>query len=171
MSGAFGDRYLAGAGFWKLFVFLADAVFLRGAWIPGRRPGTSVAVITKNGQAVGFYQLDLEVKVPGRRILTIVLFAVDAQYRNQGLAREVLLGVVKSQPRGTEIVAYCSKYARAMQHVLHRLRFSRSKTPLGQLTQFGLVLPGLASLPGRHMANEPAGSDCGTMAGWQVRSN
>lgn len=44
--------------------------------------------------------------------------------------------VIKNAPNNTVLVAYCTKYARAMQHVLRKLRFKRDKVMIENLAQF-----------------------------------
>ncbi len=136
LAGAFSDRYLRDAGHFKLFVFVMGSVLTRPRWMR-RSPGeVQTLLVSSNEREVGFIQLESSASTAGNAVSTIVLFAIAKADQNQGLGTKTVMALIAALPQNAILEAYCTKYARSMQHVLAKLHFSRDKSTVDNLTRF-----------------------------------
>ena len=74
---------------------------------------------------VGFVQIEWTKTKAGIPCCCITICAVAPVYRGNHYGRDMVELLIARTPVGTEIWAYCTKYARAMQHILKNLHFVR----------------------------------------------
>lgn len=136
LSGAFSDRYLRDAGHFKLFVYVMKSVLIRPRWMSRGPVMVQTYLLCSNKREVGFIQLDSSASTAESAVSTIVLFAIAKADQNQGLGTNTVLALIAALPQNAILDAYCTKYARSMQHVLAKLHFSRDKSTIDNLTRF-----------------------------------
>lgn len=93
-------------------------------------------VVSGNQHDVGFFQLVYDVSSTNMPLVTINLFAIAKKHQNRQWATQAITMVIENTPGNAVFVAYCTKYARAMQHVLRKLQFKRDKVMTGNLARF-----------------------------------
>ena len=136
LAGAFSDSYLRDAGHFELFKMVLGTVFVRPLWMTKHPPRVQTFLLRSNGLDVGFIQLDHSAGTLERPVSTIALFAIAKEHQNQGLATQALSTLIVTLPHHAILEAYCTKYARAMQHVLLKLHFKRDKARVQNLARF-----------------------------------
>lgn len=77
-----------------------------------------------NGEAAGFYKLTKG--VAPNLDCDLELLCVSPALRNQGIGAAVLDRVNAQVPHGARLVVHCTKYARAMQHLLKSRQLRRN---------------------------------------------
>ena len=136
LAGAFSDSYLRDAGHFKLFTLVLGTVFVRPLWMTRHPAREQTLLVCSKGLEVGFIQLDNTAGTSECPVSTIALFAIAKEHQNQGLATQALSILIATLPRHAILEAYCTKYARAMQHVLLKLHFTRNKARVDNLARF-----------------------------------
>ncbi len=82
-------------------------------------------MFTQDGEEVGFLQFaDAHQQQPVR---LIELCAIAPTYGNQKIGSRMISMYIESLLVHTQVMVYCNKYSRAMQHVLTKLKFQRDK--------------------------------------------
>jgi len=82
-------------------------------------------VFTMNNDEIGFLKIKTE---RGTETVQIIeLCAINPELRNQRHGSQLIRMYIESLPEGTEVIAYCTKYSRAMQHVLVKQKFKRDR--------------------------------------------
>lgn len=141
VDGAFTDRYLSGAGYFKLFTWVINAVFEPLGWLRKHTSRTELRVIHRGSQDVGFVQLQHGTAPDGGAMLTLALLAVAKAAQNQQFGSWAVASIIREMPARTLLEVYCTKYSRAMQHVLHKQQFTRNKVMVNNLVRFSLRKP------------------------------
>lgn len=136
LAGAFSDSYLRNAGHFKLFTLVLGTVFVRPLWMTKNPAKVQTFLLCRNGLEVGFIQLDNRGGTAELPVSTIALFAIAKEHQNQGLATQALSTLIATLPQQAILQAYCTKYARPMQHVLLKLHFKRDKVRALHLARF-----------------------------------
>lgn len=132
--GVFTDTYLMGAGAFKLFWCIVSAILAMHLFRRGR-----LLVISKDGLAIGFTKVENLGIVDGCGTKVIEMLAISIDHRNARHGTSVLDLFVKAQPPDTRLLVYCTKYARAMQHTLKKLRFVRNAKARIPLEEYSLI--------------------------------
>jgi GNAT superfamily N-acetyltransferase len=115
LSGSFGDDHLTGRGHVRLLAsLLRQVTFPREA---------RIWMFSHAGEVAGFVRWSTRAEDSVERT-TIRLCAVSPGLRGRGVGRAMLQAFVDAN-QGRDVEAYCTKYARAMQRCLKRLRFVR----------------------------------------------
>jgi RimJ/RimL family protein N-acetyltransferase len=136
ITGSFTDRYLQDAGHLSLLAWILRALIQRPRWMR-RHSGFAETLILRQGELeIGFIQLAHSTPALGEQVTTIELFAIAKAHQNQGLGSCTVAALMTALPPNAVLVAYCTKYSRAMQHVLTKLHFKRGKPMHGNLTRF-----------------------------------
>jgi RimJ/RimL family protein N-acetyltransferase len=136
ITGSFSDRYLQNAGHFSLLAWILRSLIHRPQWMR-KHSGFAETLVLRQGELeIGFIQLAHSMPAMGEQVSTIELFAIAKAHQNQGLGSCTVAALMTALPPGATLVAYCTKYSRAMQHVLTKLHFKRGKPMLGNLTRF-----------------------------------
>ena len=93
-------------------------------------------LLCSKGREVGFIQLDSSASTAEITVSTIALVAIAKADQNQGIGTQTVSALIVALPQNAILEAYCTKYARSMQHVLAKLHFSRDKSTIDNLTRF-----------------------------------
>jgi len=86
---------------------------------------TKLNVFSLNNKEIGFIRISQPTN--NENVQVIELCAIDPVHRNQNYGATMLQMYLDSLPNGTEVIAHCTKYSRAMQHLLIRKKFLRDK--------------------------------------------
>ena len=136
LAGAFSDCYLRDTGHFKLLTLVLGSVFVRPLWMTKHPARVQAFLLCSNGLEVGFIQLDNSAGTPEQPVSTLAVFAIAKEHQNQGLATQALLTLIATLPHQAILEAYCTKYARAMQHILVKLHFRRDKARVHNRARF-----------------------------------
>ncbi|WP_218509591.1 GNAT family N-acetyltransferase [Variovorax sp. dw_308] len=123
-NGAFTDRFLTGTGMFRLMLLIVVGVF-RSRWWLGSRGLTAWTMLDAQGETIGFMNTKSGVDGKGAATTVLVHLAFKPEYRNMGFGAAAVKAFLAAQPDGAIVTVYCTKYARAMQHLLKTLRFKR----------------------------------------------
>lgn len=125
VAGSFADIYVKRTGFMKLFGWIFKSLVAQNfqSTRSGRRYEWQV-VVGPSGDEVGFLKRSIALASPRNQHLT--LLAIHPEYRSKGIGTAVLEEITSKLTQGTELTVHCTKYARAMQHILKRQRFKRN---------------------------------------------
>jgi len=126
--GAFADRYMVGTGGFNLLLFILYGLFRQINWRCTTGRQSEWMLVFKSESLIGFMKVDnldfFDEKAEKLKLLA--LFAIAPRYRQQGHVTAVLKMFIDAQPDETKLIVHCTKYARAMQHILKKLRFTRN---------------------------------------------
>lgn len=146
VAGSFSDRFLAvKTGARKLLWMLLRNIALK-SW---RTPSTPLAgwfVVRSGQQSVGFIQIFSASEANVGSAIELALCAISPALRDQGYGTAVLRVIIASYPTGTTLTVHCTKYARAMQHILKRLGFIRNPRAGFGVEQYRYVIRAETSL-------------------------
>ena len=136
-SGSFSDRFLQRKWWGKLFFYTLSLFFRHSGWWGNNANVQRMWLIYDGNEQIGFYHLVSSKNENQQKELLINLICVSHSYRNQRVASRIIQRLIDHQPQETLMVVYCTKYARAMQRVLTKLKFERDKIlHVNQLTRF-----------------------------------
>ena len=124
--GVFSDSFMKKTGGFDLFWWIFRRIFAQSKSYKPLAKRSDWHLIFMNTEQIGFMRIKTSYTPNGDAIKHVFLFALVPQYRNHGHGTAVLKSFVDAQPKGTKIFVHCTKYAKAMQHVLKRLRFRRN---------------------------------------------
>lgn len=82
-------------------------------------------IFSLDRQDIGFIKIKTLLFAGGLQVID--LCAIDPALRNQKHGSQMIRMYLESLPAGTDVIAYCTKYSRAMQHILARQKFRRDK--------------------------------------------
>ncbi len=139
--GAFNDRWLSRRGDLAMFRALLRDVF-RFRVRSHNLCASQLLIFTLHGQDIGFVKQTTSWPEPGRSTICIDMFAIQNEFRNQHHGTMMLMMFLDTQSRASDFVAYCTKYAKVMQHILHKSGFKRDKNGKGRLAVFRLIRDG-----------------------------
>lgn len=124
MLGSFSATLMTSKGYFMVLkILFSDTLpFIRDLKKGG---SVSLQIFSIGQQEVGF------VKVKKRADLEntyeIELFAIAPEFRNQKYGTAMLQACLRQMPEGVNVQAFCTKYSRAMQHILVRNKFRRER--------------------------------------------
>ncbi|WP_394756644.1 GNAT family N-acetyltransferase [Rhodoferax sp.] len=124
--GAFSDRYMKGTGGIRLFWFILRGIFTQSSSARSIADRSNWYIFSMKRKEIGFMYIETSQATNGTAVRHVALFGIHPRYRSQGHGTAVLKLFIVAQPTGTSILVHCTKFARAMQHVLKRLRFIRN---------------------------------------------
>lgn len=125
-NGAFTDRYMVGTGGVKLILFIMQGI-LGFEKFPNKEKINSRWIIISNSKnPIGFMNYRTINSSDENSENLIAIYAISPSYRNLGHGKAALKLFIQNQPDNTSIIVHCTKYARAMQHILKKLRFQRN---------------------------------------------
>ena len=136
ITGSFSDRYLQNAGHLSLLARILSALIHRPRWMRKHSSFAETLLLRQGELEIGFVQLAHNTPAFDDQVTTIELFAIAKAHQNQGLGSRTVAALMTALPPNAVLVAYCTKYSRAMQHVLTKLHFKRDKPMHGNLTRF-----------------------------------
>ncbi len=137
VSGSFSDRFLLRKGWGQLFFFTLCLFFNSRLWWRKSAGKQRMWLIYDGEEQIGFYHLVSSRTHTAQKELLINLICVSKQYRNRRVASRIIQRLIDHQAEEAVLVAYCTKYARAMQRVLTKLKFERDKIAhVRELTRF-----------------------------------
>jgi len=124
-AGSFSDAFVERRGSVKLLFFVLRSV-LRQRFQFGKAKARYEWLVIElpDGEAVGFLKLTKGIGACLDRNLE--LLAICSAYRNKGIGSKVLEHVASEVPDGARLFVHCTKYARAMQHILKRHQMKRN---------------------------------------------
>lgn len=93
-------------------------------------------MICNGVQELGFTQLEHTTLPAGNAGLTLALLAIAEDQQSQKIGSWAVSAVIQEMPESVILEVYCTKYARAMQRLLHQLRFTRHKILVNRLVRF-----------------------------------
>ena len=124
-AGAFSDVYVTRTGCTKLLGMALRSVVLQFFQSSNGSVRYEWQVISNaDGVEVGFLKVSNGIGVGKDSNLEIL--AICAEHRNQGIGSAVLENIQSKVPHGGQLYVHCTKYARAMQHILKRHRLKRN---------------------------------------------
>lgn len=149
IAGSFSDRYLIGAGHFKLFLWITDTIAPWPAWLTWRRKtkrAPSIQIVRKGDDDVGLIQMAYSKTSLGVPQTSLVLLAVAQNHKNQRYGTQVIERLIDELPELAVMDVCCTKYARAMHHILHKLHFKRDRVMVKGLSRFVFIRqPALAA--------------------------
>jgi ribosomal protein S18 acetylase RimI-like enzyme len=124
-SGVFSMHFQVGAGGARLLWLVLSGV-LNQKWSLTGKPGKFKwqVIVDSHQEEIGFLKVSDNDLSSG--IQDLELLAVSPGYRNRGIGTAVLHRLVANQPDGLLLRVHCTKYARAMQHILKKNSFKRT---------------------------------------------
>lgn len=124
-AGSFASVFVERTGSAKLFGTIFKSVIAQNFQSPasGKRYEWQI-VKGPSGTEVGF--LKRCVGLGNSQSHHLELFAIRPEHRNKGIGTAVLQDILSKLPQGAQLTVHCTKYARAMQHILKRQRFKRN---------------------------------------------
>lgn len=124
-SGVFSDHFQVGAGGVRLLRLVLSGVLSQKWSLTGKPSKFKWQVIVDSRQEeIGFLKLADNDLSSG--IQDLELLSVSPGSRNRGVGTAVLNRLVADQPDGVMLRVHCTKYARAMQHILKKNSFKRT---------------------------------------------
>lgn len=124
--GAFSDSFMKGTGGFHLFWWIVRGIFAQSRSPKPFANSADWHLISIKNKQIGFMKVITSYAPDGDSIKYISLFALAPKYREQGHGTAALKSFVDAQTKGTTIIVHCTKYAKAMQRVLRKLRFIRN---------------------------------------------
>ena len=124
-SGVFSDHFQVDAGGARLLWLVLSGV-LSQKWSLTGKPSKFkwLLIVDSHQEEIGFLKVSDNDLSSG--IQDLELLSVSPGYRDRGIGTEVLHRLVADQPDGVLLRVHCTKYARAMQHILKRNSFKRT---------------------------------------------
>lgn len=123
MSGVFADSFISRWGRHNLLIFILKEIITQ-YWKStfSSKPKWQV-ILDSTTCEIGFLKVSSEKdsKKQNLELLSIIPF-----HRNKGIGTYVLNKLMLAQTTG-DVMVHCTKYARAMQHILKRNHFCRNK--------------------------------------------
>lgn len=125
VTGAFASVFVERTGSVKLFWMVFKSILAQNFQFPASAKRCVWQVIKgPSGAEVGFLKRCVALGDSQRHHLE--LLAIRAEHRSQGIGTAVLHDIVGKLPPGAQLTVHCTKYARAMQHILKRQQFKRN---------------------------------------------
>ena len=124
LNGFFDESLMTSKG----YIFILMEAFLdvlRPLRIMLWREDIKLLVFTLNNENIGFIRIKSQFS--GEPILEINLCSIAPEHRHHKHGTHMIRMYLETLPIGTQVIVFCSKYARAMQHSLKKLRFRRAK--------------------------------------------
>lgn len=123
--GSFAEKYLTSKGWVNVLRMLILDVLTPHRYIEHEGYDVKLLIFTLNNEDVGF--MKIKPRFTDRDIYEIDICAIAPEYRNQKLGSQMIRMFIEDLPSGAEVVVYCTKFSRAMQHILKMLKFQRDK--------------------------------------------
>lgn len=140
VAGSFSDQFLAvKTGARKLLWMLLRDIALK-SWRTPRTPLAGWFVARHGQQPIGFVHVYSTSESSAGSAIELALCAVSPALRNQGYGTAVIRALIARYPPGTTLTVHCTKYARAMQHILKRLGFLRNPRAGFPVEQYRYVI-------------------------------
>lgn len=122
--GSFADAFVERTGSIKILAFILRSIALQYFQSPRLNVRYEWLVIASADKEVGFMKLTKGIGDCKTRNLE--LLAICPANRNSGIGTAVLEQVASEVPNGGQLHVHCTKYARAMQHILKRHLLKRN---------------------------------------------
>lgn len=124
-AGAFSEAFVERTGSVKLLYRLMREVLLQSfQWSNSKSRYQWSVILTSSGDEVGVLKQSKSAADGKDRNLEIL--AICPHRRNQGIGTAVLERSMAEVPSGGILTVHCTKYARAMQHILKRQHLKRN---------------------------------------------
>ena len=126
INGAFTGRHLYPNGYGKLLVQLFG-ILLKPLRVDGNSAKVQALVLIEyDGEEIGFLHYTQESKTGANTHMHLEHCIVSSLHRGQGHGNRIVCWVVaQASNNKCMLSAVCSKYSRAMQHILKKNRFKR----------------------------------------------
>lgn len=122
LSGFFNEYLMTSKGYiFTLVELFQDVLYPLRRML--RKEDIKILIFTLNDQDIGFIKIQFHLS--GEQ--EICLCAMTPSHRNHKHGSQMIRMYLETLPTGAVVIAYCTKYARAMQHVLRNLGFQRDK--------------------------------------------
>ena len=146
-NGAFADRYMAGTGGVKLLLFIMLGIIGLEKFPNKEKINSRWIIISNSKNPIGFMNSRTINSSDKNSENLIAIYAISPRYRNLGHGKAALKLFIQNQPDNTTIIVHCTKYARAMQHILKKLRFQRNPKSGNPTEEYSLTTPPSNQLP------------------------
>lgn len=123
--GSFAERNLTSKGWVYVLRMLILDVLAPQRYIEHEGYDTKLLIFTLNNEDAGF--MKIKPRFTDRNIYEIDICAIAPEYRNQKIGSHMIRMFIEDLASGAEVVVYCTKFSRAMQHILKMLKFQRDK--------------------------------------------
>lgn len=141
LDGVFADRFNSRKGLVILFSFLFAYLIPFKRYLFNTSKIQEAHVYGDNQYDFGFIITQiLQQKNNASKEVTIVATAIRPSHRGKGLGKMMIKSFMESLDNNTVVHAYCTKYARTMQHILRKLKFIRDKNHVAGLEHFYMVI-------------------------------
>lgn len=124
-EGAFTDLFLTSNGYFLALIYLLLAVLRPLRFLKYNKEVGELFIFTLNDEDIGFLKIKKISQVGHAQV--IELCAIAPEQRNQKHGTKMIRTYLDSLTIGTEVMAYCTKYSRAMQHIFVKQQFIRDK--------------------------------------------
>jgi hypothetical protein len=121
-EGSFADFFLTSNGYFFALIYLLLAVLLPLRFLKDKKEG-KLFIFTLNDEDIGF----LKIKYLDERTQLIDMCAIVREKRNEKHGTQMIRMYLDNLRIRTEVIAYCTKYSRAMQHIFVKQQFKRDK--------------------------------------------
>ncbi len=124
-AGSFSDAFIQRTGSVQLLVYILRSVARQRFQSHKAKAPFEWLIISKaDGEEVGF--LKLSKGLGASKDSNLELIAIYPEHRNQGIGNAVLDHLHAQVPMGGQLYVHCTKFARAMQHILKRRGLKRN---------------------------------------------
>lgn len=123
-SGSFANFLMSRNGYFYTLKSLLPEVLSPLRWFK-KTQESNLFIFTLNNEDIGFIKTSTPPNAGQAR--AIDLCAIVPEFRNQKHGTQMIRMYIDTLPSGTEVIAYCTKYSRAMQHILIKQKFRRNR--------------------------------------------
>lgn len=124
-EGSFADSFLTSNGYFFALIYLLLAVLRPFRFFKHNEEEGKLFIFTLADEDIGFLKIKHGSQVGHAQVID--LCAIVPEQRNQKHGTQMIRTYLDTLPVGTEVIAYCTKYSRAMQHIFVKQKFIRDK--------------------------------------------
>ncbi|MFC5475261.1 hypothetical protein [Paraherbaspirillum soli] len=153
-EGSFSDRMLSATGYVYILRLLLSDVLSLPHFIKPKTSDSQLFIFELNQEAIGFIQIISDQSKAGLPQKTISMCSIAHAYRDQQHGTQMIRMFMETVPDGTEVIGYCTKYARRMQSVFKKLKFKKDKATFYRLACYRFA-KGAEMLPDNRQLSLP----------------
>lgn len=128
LTGAFPAVYATPKGSATLFLMLVRDILHPHRFVDNEMCDTKTFIFTQDNEEIGFMQIGHKGEGQPQVIKTC---AISQEHRNQHHGSQMIRMYIENLPAATEVIAYCTKFNKAMPRVLKKLGFRRENADFG----------------------------------------
>jgi len=122
--GSFSEKHMTAKGWGRMLRMLILDVLAPQRNIKHDGYDVKLLIFTLNDEEVGFMKID---RFTDYCLYEIAFCAIAQEHRKQKIGSQMIRMFIEDLPSDAAVIAYCTKYSRAMQHILKMLKFQRDK--------------------------------------------